>query len=63
MSGGMEDSRHEEAASREIESAASKLAEALIEVRDAAFGLPSGALDIANNELRRAGVKIVLSKK
>jgi len=58
MSDGMSDSRREESATWRIRFAAEKLADALLAIRDQAFGYPPMTLEVANAELRRAKVKL-----
>ncbi len=59
MSDGMSDSRREESATVAIHSAAERLADALEEVYDQAFGYPPLTLDIANAVLKRVRVELV----
>lgn len=60
MSDSFTESRRAESAAERILDASAKLADALSEVRDAAFGYSSLAIEIVNDELVRAGVKIVV---
>ncbi len=59
MSDGLTESRRAENAADRILDAAEKLADALHEVRDLVFGYPPLALEIVNDALERAGVKVV----
>lgn len=55
----MSDSRREERATVAIEKAARSLHEALDDVYDQAFGLPTAAIEIVNEVLKPVGVKLV----
>jgi hypothetical protein len=59
MSDGLTESRREECAAERILDASEKLAEALEEVRDAAFGYSPLTFEIINDELARVGVQLV----
>lgn len=59
MSDGLTQANRAQCAAERILDAAEKLANALEEVRDAAFGYPPLALEIINDELRRVGVQVV----
>jgi hypothetical protein len=59
MSSGINEAARVENALRDLEWAAFRLASALEEVRDAAFGYPSWALDAVNEYLEGAGVRVV----
>lgn len=59
MSDGLSDANTEAAAARQLEIAAAALAEAVLDVRDQAFGPQPTVLWIINNEPRRAGLRVV----
>lgn len=59
MSDGLSDATRAHDDALRLELCADRLADVLVDVTDAAFGIAPNALDIANRELRRAGVKLV----
>lgn len=63
MSGGMEDGARLEHRLRDLRLAADRLASALDEFRDAAFGYPPLVLDEVNAILLDSGVKIEETKR
>ncbi len=60
MGDGMTQSRREERAADRVIVASDKLADALLDLRDAAFGYTALTLEIVNDALMRAGVKVIL---
>jgi len=65
VSDGISDANRNGRLALDIELAAARLADALEECRDAAFGIPQSALDVANERLRlhHVGVKLVFDEK
>lgn len=57
MSDGLSVANREERCANKIMDAAESLADALLDVRDAAFGYTSLTIEVVNDILRRAGVR------
>lgn len=60
MSDGLSEANRSVTMALSIEVLASQLADALDDVRDMVFGIEPDALEIANRELARVGVMLVL---
>lgn len=63
MGDGLGDSRREEQGAARVAQAASDLADAVEDASDRALGLPPGLVEVLNEELERAGLRVFAKKK